>query len=309
MPRSRAPPALRRARPDIIAGLARTGEAQRTFVFRAPADGVVIEKMAVQGQMMKAGERIYRLADLSTRLGARADLREGPAIRARRARPVSVRTTYGRERTIDGTVQMVLPQVEELTRTATARIVLPNPDGFLRPGMFVDVRFAAQLADDAVLVPDMAVLRSGERNTVFVALDGGSFEPREVKLGARSEGGLYQVLSGLRAGERVVTSGQFMLDSESQLREAIQKMLKLATSEPAVEDQGMHAPAAPARPATVERKILRYQSSMMPKETSPTPAKDSMEMDMVPVYEDPARPSAPAARSDAPAADAAHASP
>jgi multidrug efflux pump subunit AcrA (membrane-fusion protein) len=97
--------------------------------------------------------------------------------------------------------------------------------------MFVDVRFTAQLADDAVLVPDMAVLRSGERDTVFVALDGGTFEAREVKLGERTEGNFYQVLGGLRAGERVVTSGQFMLDSESQLREAIQKMLKPAPGE------------------------------------------------------------------------------
>ena len=72
----------------------------------------------------------------------------------------------------------------------------------------------------------MAVLRSGEKNTVFVALEGGKFEPRTVALGARAEGNLYQVLSGLSEGERIVTSGQFMLDSESQLREAIQKMLE-----------------------------------------------------------------------------------
>ena len=210
---------------DIIAGLARTKEAQRTFVFRAPSDGVVIEKMAVQGQMMKSGELIYRLADLST-VWVLAQIYEKDLPFIHDGQAATIRATYGRDRTIDGTVQTILPQVEELTRTATARIVLPNPDGSLRPGMFVDVRFASQLADDAVLVPDMAVLRSGEHNTVFVALDGGSFEPRDVKLGARSEGGLYQVLGGLRAGERVVTSGQFMLDSESQLREAIQKMLK-----------------------------------------------------------------------------------
>jgi len=82
------------------------------------------------------------------------------------------------------------------------------------------------LAPSAVLVPDSAVLRSGEDNTVFVALPGGKFEPRAVALGLRSEGGFYQVMSGLSEGERVVTSGQFMLDSESQLREAIQKMRK-----------------------------------------------------------------------------------
>src|SRR5439155_15903303 len=88
------------------------------------------------------------------------------------------------------------------------------------------VELQAELADSALLVPDMAVLRSGEKNTVFVALEGGKFEPRVVTLGPRSENNLYQVLSGLNEGERVVTSGQFMLDSESQLREAIQKILQ-----------------------------------------------------------------------------------
>jgi RND family efflux transporter MFP subunit len=143
----------------------------------------------------------------------------------REGQTATVRTTYGAMRTFAGQVSRLLPQVEEQTRTVSARIAVSNADGFLRPGMFTDVKFVAQLADSAVLVPEMAVLRSGERNTVFVALDGGSFEPRDVQLGNRSEGGNYEVLSGLVGGERVVTSGQFMLDSESQLREAIQKML------------------------------------------------------------------------------------
>src|SRR5260221_6995195 len=90
--------------------------------------------------------------------------------------------------------------------------------------MYATVEIAAELSPSSVLVPDMAVLRSGEQNTVFIALDDGHFEPRKIELGARAEGGFYEVDSGLREGERVVTSGQFMLDSESQLREAIQKM-------------------------------------------------------------------------------------
>jgi len=215
---------------DVIAGLARSKEASRTFVFRAPVGGTVIEKAAAQGQMVKAGDRIYRLANLAT-VWVEAQVYEKDLPYVHGGQAAVVRTTYGSGEALDGTVQLVLPQVEDLTRAATARIVLPNPDGSLRPGMFVDVRFTAQLADDAVLVPDMAVLRSGERDTVFVALDGGTFEAREVKLGERTEGNFYQVLGGLRAGERVVTSGQFMLDSESQLREAIQKMLKPAPGE------------------------------------------------------------------------------
>ncbi len=232
---------------DLIDELKRSGEAKRTVVFRAPADGVVIEKMAVAGQMMKPGERIYRLADLSS-VWVLAQIYEKDLPFLHTGQAAAIRTSYGPERKFDGTVQLLLPQVEEQTRSATARIVLSNPDGFLRPGMFVEVNFASQINDDAVLVPDMAVLRSGERNTVFVALDGGFFEPREVQLGARSEGGFYQVLAGLKAGERVVTSGQFMLDSESQLREAIQKMLKPAdaTTPPTA------APAAPERKHVTE---------------------------------------------------------
>ena len=220
---------------DVIAELARTREAQRTYVFRAPTDGTVIEKMAVVGQMMKPGERIYQLADLSS-VWVLAQVYEQDLPFVRAGQSATVRVTYGPERMIEGRVETLLPRVEEQTRTATARIALANSDGSLRPGMFVDVRFVARLADDAVLVPDLAVLRSGERNTVFIAHDDGTFDPREIKLGVRSQGNFYEVLSGLAAGERVVVSGQFMLDSESQLRDAIQKMLKSTPAD--------HQPAA-----------------------------------------------------------------
>lgn len=213
---------------EYLAELARAGVAVRTYVYRAPADGMVIEKMVVAGQMMKPGERLYRLADLSS-VWVLAQIYEQDLSFVRAGQDATVRVTYGPERMIDGRIDLLLPQVEEQTRTATARIVLPNPDASLRPGMFVDVRFVAKLADDAVLVPDLAVLRSGEHNTVFIVRDNGTFEPRVVKLGVRSQGNFYEVISGLTAGERVVISGQFMLDSESQLRDAIQKMLSVSS--------------------------------------------------------------------------------
>ncbi len=212
---------------DLIEELKKSGEVRRTLVYRAPVGGVVVEKMAVEGQMMKAGERIYRLADLST-VWVNAQIYEKDVPFVREGQLVSVRSSYGQSDVMEGKIGLLLPQVDERTRTAAARVVLPNPTGALRPGMFVDVNLTSQIADSAVLVPDIAVLRSGERNTVFVALEGGFFEPREVKIGARSQGGFYEVLSGVDAGERVVTSGQFMLDSESQLRESIQKMLRNA---------------------------------------------------------------------------------
>ena len=303
--------------PDaFVAALARSGEAPRTYVYRAPADGVVIEKMAVTGQMMKAGEIIYRLADLSA-VWVLAQIYEKDLPFVQDGQPAAVRTSYGVQRTYEGRVQSLLPQVDDLTRAATARIVLPNADGYLRPGMFVDVRFAAQLADSAVLVPDLAVLRSGEHNTVFVAHADGSFEPREVELGARSEGNFYEVRAGLNAGERVVTSGQFLLDSESQLREAIQKMLKSGESAPSQPPTGAapasRAPVASQPASPGERRVKYFKSTMMPGETSPTAAKDSMGMDMVPVYEEMPESPAPAvpasqAKPDLPAGRDGHAS-
>ena len=259
--------------PEFIAQLQRSREPQRTFIFHSPSDGIVIEKMAVVGQMMKPGERIYRLADLS-HVWVLAQIYEQDLPLVRAGQDATVRLTYGPERTIEGRVDLLLPQVEEQTRTATARIVLPNPDGSLRPGMFVDVRFAAEIARDAVLVPDLAVLRSGEHNTVFLTNADGSFEPREVRLGARSQGNLYQVLDGLAGGERVVTSGQFMLDSESQLRDAIQKMLKYSAgdahstgSNRATVPSAPHDVDAGPRPRAIESAAVGMdEMSMLPPE-------------------------------------------
>jgi hypothetical protein len=128
------------------------------------------------------------------------------------------------DREFRGRVTFIYPTVDEKTRTAKVRLEFENPGYYLKPGMFVSAVIHAQLEDSAVLVPESAVLRSGARNTVFVALDGGRFEGRDVLLGVEAENAMIQVTSGLNAGERVVTSGQFLLDSESQLREAIEKM-------------------------------------------------------------------------------------
>jgi len=138
-----------------------------------------------------------------------------------------------------------------------------NPGYFLKPGMYATVEMSSELSPSALLVPDMAVLRSGEKNTVFVALDEGRFEPRIVTLGPGADGNMYEVLSGLKERDRVVTSGQFMLDSESQLREAILKMGKprgsVGASERGAPDRDrtessstLHAPDAPRSDTTVK---------------------------------------------------------
>jgi RND family efflux transporter MFP subunit len=210
---------------DQIAELKRMRTPKKTLRMNAPRDGVVVEKMVVEGQMVEPGMKLYRLADLATVwIQAQVYEQDLPFIKLGQEAVVSLESQPDPK--FRGRVTYIYPTVDEKTRTARVRMEFHNPGYFLKPGMYATVEMASELVPSALLVPDMAVLRSGEKNTVFVALGEGRFEPRTVSLGARAEGGFYEVINGLNEGERVVTSGQFMLDSESQLREAVQKMLE-----------------------------------------------------------------------------------
>ena len=206
-----------------IAALEKSGELKRTVEILAPADGFVIEKNVVQGQMVDAGTPLYRLADLGI-VWVYAQVYEQDLPYVQLGQEAVVKLSSLPDREFRGRVTYVYPNVDEKTRTAKVRLEFENPGYFLKPGMFVSAEIISELEPDALLVPDSAVLRSGEKNTVFVALPGGKFDPRTVVLGSAAEHDMYEVSSGLQAGDRVVTSGEFMLDSESQLREAIQKM-------------------------------------------------------------------------------------
>jgi RND family efflux transporter MFP subunit len=210
---------------DQIAELKRTRTPKKTLRMNAPRDGVVVEKIVVEGQMVEPGMKLYRLADLATVwIQAQVYEQDLPFIKLGQEAVVSLESQPDPK--FRGRVTYIYPTVDEKTRTARVRMEFHNPGYFLKPGMYATVEMSSELVPSALLVPDMAVLRSGEKNTVFVALGEGRFEPRTVSLGARAEGGFYEVVNGLNEGERVVTSGQFMLDSESQLREAVQKMLE-----------------------------------------------------------------------------------
>ncbi|MCX7009686.1 MAG: efflux RND transporter periplasmic adaptor subunit, partial [Kiritimatiellaeota bacterium] len=206
-----------------IVALEKSRTPQKTVPVLAPADGVVVEKMAVVGQMVEAGMRLYRLADLGL-VWVQAQIYERDLAFVKLGQEATVTLSYLPDRHFRGRVTYVYPNVDEKTRTAKVRMEFHNPGYLLKPGMFAEVQLVSELEPATLLVPEMAVLRSGEQNTVFVALDGGRFDPRAVQLGATAEDGRVQLLDGLKEGERIVTSGQFMLDSESQLREAIQKM-------------------------------------------------------------------------------------
>jgi RND family efflux transporter MFP subunit len=244
---------------EQIAELEQTHLPKKTLRIVAPQDGFVIKKMVVEGQMVEAGLMIYRLADLGL-VWVYAEVYEQDLPFIHLGQEALVSLSYLPDRQFRGRVTYVYPTVDEKTRTARVRMEFHNPGYLLKPGMFASVELRAELEASALLVPDMAVLRSGEKNTVFVALDGGRFEPRTVTLGPRAENDMYQVLSGLNEGERVVSSGQFMLDSESQLREAIQKMLH--PQKPG--DTQAVAHAGHATPATSEAVTAKAPSAPEP---------------------------------------------
>src|ERR1039458_9140279 len=206
-----------------IADLQKNRTPKRALEILAPADGFVIEKNVVQGQMVDAGMKLYRLANLGI-VWVFAQVYEQDLPYVQLGQEATVKLSSLPDREFRGRVTYIYPSVDEKTRTARVRLEFENPGYFLKPGMFVSVQITSELEPSALLVPDSAILRSGAKNTVFVALDGGKFEARDVALGLEAQDGMIQVISGLSAGERIVTSGQFLLDSESQLREAIEKM-------------------------------------------------------------------------------------
>jgi multidrug efflux pump subunit AcrA (membrane-fusion protein) len=234
---------------DQIAELEKTRQPQKTLRVSAPIDGIVVEKIAVQGQMVDAGMKLYHLADLGI-VWVQAQIYEQDLAFLKLGQEAQVSLSYLPDRKFSGRVTYIYPTVDDKTRTARVRMEFHNPGLFLKPGMFATVELQTKLEPSVLLVPDMAVLRSGEKNTVFVALDGGRFEPRTVILGSRAENNTYQVLSGLKEGESVVTSGQFMFDSESQLREAIQKMLKPGVTATPIAEQAQSG-STPAKVAVI----------------------------------------------------------
>jgi membrane fusion protein, copper/silver efflux system len=202
---------------EEIAALERSGDVRRTMTLRSPAAGVVVQKMAFSGQKVSAADRLYEIADLS-RVWVLADLYEKDLAAARPGAPARVSLPYQPGREWRGRIAFVSPTVKPDTRTVEVRIELENAEGLLRPDMFADVHLEAEGgAGSLPTVPESAVIHTGERTLVFVDQGQGRYEPREVRLGARVAGA-YHVLRGVAAGERVVVSASFLLDSESSLR-------------------------------------------------------------------------------------------
>lgn len=197
----------------------RTGRGTRSVTVVAPRDGVVLDKPAIEGMHFNTGDPLFKIADLST-VWLIADIQEQDLGAIRTGAPVQISFIAYPGRTFSGKVDFIYPTVNPATRTGRVRIVVPNPDGALRESMYATVTIGTQSAGRVLAVPDSAVIDSGMRQVVLIDRGEGRFEPRTVKIGQRGNGEA-QIIAGVKAGERVVTGANFLIDAESNLRAAL----------------------------------------------------------------------------------------
>lgn len=219
---------------EVIRALDETGEVRRTVLLRAPATGVVIEKKAVEGDHIMAGTNLFRIADLRS-VWVHASFYDNEVPWLAEGQPASMELSYLPGTTYEGQIAYIYPYLREEARDVHVRLVFENRDLSLKPGMYTNVQLDGLTMQNVLTVPSEAIIRSGEKPLIFVALGDGRFEPRTVRIGAQGGPGnsLVHVISGVHEGEQVVTSAQFMLDSESRLREAVQKMTAGASADTA----------------------------------------------------------------------------
>jgi RND family efflux transporter MFP subunit len=238
-----------------IEALRERGEITRTMVLHAPFRGIVVERMIPEGGFLQPGQTVYAIADIST-VWVYADVYEYETPWLRVGQEATMTLAYQPGVTHLGKVTYVYPYLTAKTRTIEVRMEFRNtPDFELKPDMWANVEIHSEVAREGLAVPIQAVMRTGQRDVAIVALEGGRFEPREVKLGAQA-GDEFEVLEGLAEGDRIVTSAQFLINSESNLQSAISKMR--SASEPAakpmegheaMEEEEMAPPAAEEAPA------------------------------------------------------------
>ncbi|WP_343029834.1 efflux RND transporter periplasmic adaptor subunit [Dechloromonas hortensis] len=204
---------------EQVKSLAKSGETRHTLTFRSPVNGIITEKKAVQGMRFMPGDALYQVADLSS-VWVVADVFEQDIGLVKPGAKARVRINAYPDKTFEGTISYVYPTLKAETRTIPVRIDLPNPNNLLKPGMFAQLELPTAAKGAVVTVPNSAVIDSGTRQIVLVQAKEGRFEPREVKLGARSDDRV-EVIDGVRDGEQVVVAANFLIDAESNLKAAV----------------------------------------------------------------------------------------
>lgn len=212
---------------QMISEIETTGKPPISVTLIAPQDGVVLERMAVDGMMAEAGETLFRIADTST-VWIIADVPEYEMASVQRAAAATVRFRSLPGRVFSGKVDEIYPEIQAETRTAKIRVELPNADGAMIAHMYADVEIAAGAAVPVVAVPYSAVIDSGDRQVVIVDLGEGRFEPRDVQIGQRGAG-MVEIRQGVAEGETVVVAANFLIDAESNLKAALSALAPVET--------------------------------------------------------------------------------
>lgn len=206
-----------------IKALEERGTPNKTMTIYSPADGVVIEKMVQKGQNIMGGMELYKIADLST-VWVLADVYQYELPWVKLGDRVEIELSYLPGTSFRGAITYIYPYLNMETKTVKVRVEVKNTQNFeLKPDMFATVKISSPVTVYAVAVPEDAIIRSGERNVAVMALGGGYFDPRDVKLGVTADG-YVQILDGIKEGEKIVVSSQFLIDSESNLKAAISQM-------------------------------------------------------------------------------------
>jgi Cu(I)/Ag(I) efflux system membrane fusion protein len=240
-----------------IDALRERGEITRTMVLHAPFQGIIVERNVPEGGFLQPGQTVYAISDIST-IWVYADVYEYEAPWLRVGQEATMTLAYQPGVTYRGRVAYVYPTLDKKTRTIEVRMEFPNTPGLdLKPDMWANVEIHTEVAREGLAVPIQAVIRTGRRDVALVALDGGRFEPRELRLGAQA-GDDFEVLEGLAEGDHVVTSAQFLINSESNLQSAVQKM--------------MGASGPPAAPIEGEGAMQGHTAPAPSAESAPAPA-------------------------------------
>jgi len=203
---------------DQIKTLEESGQAKKTLTLYSPFSGFVLEKAAYKGMNVMPGVALFKLADLSV-VWLIADVYEYELPFIRLGQQASIQLSYTPGETFTGKAIYIYPSLNPETRTAKVRFELPNPHGKLKPEMYANVEIKVHLGQK-LSVPEGAIIDTGLRQLAIIDKGNGYFEPREVKVGSKVDN-YYEVIKGLKAGERVVTSANFLIDSESKLKEAM----------------------------------------------------------------------------------------
>jgi membrane fusion protein, copper/silver efflux system len=223
---------------EQIGLLEKTGQPQMRITLYAPIKGVIAELGVREGMTVMSGAMLFRLVDLSS-VWVNAEVPEAQGMWLRPGTAVEARVPSFPGQAFRGRVSAILPEVNAATRTLRARVELANPGGRLKPGMFATLVFAQGTGAEALLVPSEAVIRTGERSVVIVAEGEGRFRQQDVKLGFES-GGKTEIRKGLAEGDKVVVSGQFLIDSEASLRATGTRMEGGAPADASPPDHGAH---------------------------------------------------------------------